>query len=840
MATLISLDPQLSPVALWADVAACAQAWSRERGLALRDAVVLLPFAGLLAPARRAFATAGGWLPRIETAATLAAALGPAAPPEPGAVSFDAAFDALVAAALLQRQAWAAEWPQRDPRGFDVAVRRVVETAHDFARVAATLPPDERDGWWTQAREQLGPAAQPGATERLLARIALEWAAQAPPPATDALFALRPAAWIVVRAGGTAALPEALARHAGSPSIVFDADSALTAPSAGRLQSIVCDGFEHEAQSAAACVLDHLRRGERPVALIAQDRVLVRRVRALLARQQVSIADETGWRLATTRAAAPVMALLRAARPDASCDELLDCLKAGAALGDIDALEQALRRHGFARIAAVDASRLDDIAAACWRAAVQRLAPLRGAQRQPLAGWLAALRTALDGLGLEADAAGQQVLAALYAPGRVHDAPLTRAAFSAWVDATLEQSSFVPSDAPTEPAVVITPLARAMLRPFGAVVLPAADATRLGTAGEPQPLLGDALAGALGLPTMAALREAERIAFAQLQRAPALSLLRRQRDGDEPLAPSPLLERLAWRRRRAGLDPLPQGEPSLVVRRLAPTPLARPLPAPRGVPPRLSASAVEALRDCPYRFYARSVLRLSDADELDDEPAKRDYGIWLHAVLLRFHATRALADAASETARLLALGRELREAHGFDAAAFLPFAAQFERFAPLYIAWQHGRDAVGASFEGGEVDRQSRPVALAGVELRGRIDRIDRERDGTPMLFDYKTGSLERLRERLRDPLEDTQLAMYALLLGGESPPRAAYVALDDGERILKLEHRDVGASVEALLDGLAGELQRLRDGAALPALGEGRVCETCEARGLCRRDDWT
>ena len=25
---------------------------------------------------------------------------------------------------------------------------------------------------------------------------------------------------------------------------------------------------------------------------------------------------------------------------------------------------------------------------------------------------------------------------------------------------------------------------------------------------------------------------------------------------------------------------------------------------------------------------------------------------------------------------------------------------------------------------------------------------------------------------------------------------------------------------------------------AALPALGEGRVCDYCEARGLCRKDD--
>jgi len=49
-----------------------------------------------------------------------------------------------------------------------------------------------------------------------------------------------------------------------------------------------------------------------------------------------------------------------------------------------------------------------------------------------------------------------------------------------------------------------------------------------------------------------------------------------------------------------------------------------------------------------------------------------------------------------------------------------------------------------------------------------------------------------------------------------------------------------VAASAQALLDGLAGDLDRIRAGTGMAALGEGRVCEFCEMRGLCRRDDWT
>ncbi|MGE1076359.1 hypothetical protein ACQJ22_27955, partial [Pseudomonas fragariae (ex Marin et al. 2024)] len=71
----------------------------------------------------------------------------------------------------------------------------------------------------------------------------------------------------------------------------------------------VCRDFEDEAQRSAAQVIQHVARGETPVALIALDRVLLRRVRALLDRQGMAIDDESGWMLSTTRAGAAVAAL---------------------------------------------------------------------------------------------------------------------------------------------------------------------------------------------------------------------------------------------------------------------------------------------------------------------------------------------------------------------------------------------------------------------------------------------------------------------------------------------------------------------------------------------------
>src|SRR5690606_18279466 len=54
---------------------------------------------------------------------------------------------------------------------------------------------------------------------------------------------------------------------------------------------------------------------------------LIRRVRAMLDGAGVLIADETGWKLSTTRAAAVFSRTLQAANPTATSDELLDWLK---------------------------------------------------------------------------------------------------------------------------------------------------------------------------------------------------------------------------------------------------------------------------------------------------------------------------------------------------------------------------------------------------------------------------------------------------------------------------------------------------------------------------------
>jgi ATP-dependent helicase/nuclease subunit B len=851
----------------WRQVASHVLAWAGSNEVSPRDTIVLLPFAALLPHARAAFATGSAWMPRIETPLTLAGALGPPVTAGAGQLSLDPTADRLTVAQLLRAQPWGQAWSRSDPRAFEQAVAAVVDTAHALARAAALHPPDRRAERWTEWRELLAPFSGPGARQRALAQLALEWASQAPAPATDRLHALRPAAWVVVQAGGADPFSASLLEHSAAPRLCLDLDPRAAArfdPPGPPPAFALCDDFEHEAQCSAAQVLAHVCRGEVPVALISQDRVLVRRVRALLERQHIALYDETGWKLSTTRAAAQLMSLLKAARPNGTTDSVLDWLKSGTRWsapddGALAQFEADCRRHQRVRVTDLLPEALAEPARSLWADVSAALAAFYSAGRLPLAAWLQRTVQALQAAGswpaLQADDAGRQVLSQLHlesadatpsAWAQRLDATMTLHEFVGWVDSVLEQASFLPAGDRSRPAdVIITPLARAMLRPFAAVVCPGADARRLGAAAAPHALLPEATLAELGLPDAAQRHADEALAFAQLLRLPNLTLLRRRRDGDEPLADSPLVERLRLALARRG-EALRDWEDPRIDSVTAATPIAPSAGvAPALLPRELSASACEALRACPYRFFALNVLRAREADELDEEVEKRDYGTWLHAVLHAFHTSRRdETSAAEDIASLHRLADEKRAEHGLAAADFVPFGASFEAFVPRYVAWQRARDAAGARWQQGEQrERMNLPQAEAFV-LEGIIDRVDQvgaARSPQLQLIDYKTGSASGLKEKVRDPLEDTQLAFYAALMRAQrsEPLRASYLALD-GRQIEEIEHKGVEASAALLLDGLAADLRRLQAGEGMAPLGEASACDFCAARGVCRRDHWT
>lgn len=896
---------------LWRRVAAEIDQWGKRGGLIPTQITVVLPFVQVISPLRKAWQQelGDGLIPRIETTQTWAARLGGVHYPGAGPCA-DPVLD------HLQAQSWLRRLEQGQTLDLaNALVEPLVTMANDLMQAAGTLAPQERAAYWQQAG-QLAEQPQPGVAgvEAALGPLAVAWASATEVWATDILFALadnvsalsqQRTALVVVQAGGPDALTQNLyacwpqqqrlwlnldlflsqQAHVQSTPDMFKRMEVQTDPLAviakehSPVWQIASDA-EDEAERAAAEVVNLLNAGVMPVALCSQDRPIARRVRALLSRQGVALADETGWTLSTTRSAALVMSLVRSGLWDAPADTLLDAFKALPPNHEftcgLDMLEACIRkqevpkwpyeaRPGWPLAAQQVLRRINDL-----------VTTLRGTGQRSLWAHLQVFDQVLEQCGAKAfllrDAAGIEALQILHChelsaqseadaehvlsdfARQAQAVSMNYADFVRWVAHALETVTFIPP-APEQPQVVITPLARVMLRPFAAIVIPGCDETRLTAAPSLPGFWRESDRIALGLASRKRWWQRLQAQWVQALRLPRVSLIWRSMEGSQPLRPATLVQRLLNAEAEGGMQLSDQQPDQRTMRLLEAqsTPVPAPRPAKRLQVDMLSASAYQALRNCPYRFYALYMMQLREPDELDSELDQRDYGNWLHAVLKQFHEQRAQQNfpctMASDTELLNACAQQLSE--NYDQAALILWRARWPDISVAYLSWLHGYESEGGQFEQAELAMRSQLTDQ--ITLQGRIDRLDKKR-GAPVVIDYKTERRSKTRQRVNEPFEDVQLPFYALLMEGQmvkgrnavgevsqaDAASAFYLSLDEREgNVEAFSVKDLVQDKQALRQGIVNDLQRLEDGFPADPIGQAQACAYCSAIGLCRKKYW-
>lgn len=233
--------------------------------------------------------------------------------------------------------------------------------------------------------------------------------------------------------------------------------------------------------------------------------------------------------------------------------------------------------------------------------------------------------------------------------------------------------------------------------------------------------------------------------------APEILITRARRVDGAPAVPSRWLQRLDAVLRAAGQNPETiRGGLARDVLVLARTldrpvdikPAARPAPCPPvAIRPRtLSVTEIQTLMANPYAIYARHVLKLRPLKDIDKKPDRRDRGNFLHDVLHQFILTYP-HDLPADPATILADIGSARRAVLPDDEGFWNFWwPRFERISGWFA--QHEKEwRARARPQATETKGRIEIAAPAGsFILHGRADRIDRLKDGTLAIIDYKTG----------------------------------------------------------------------------------------------------
>jgi len=280
----------------------------------------------------------------------------------------------------------------------------------------------------------------------------------------------------------------------------------------------------------------------------------------------------------------------------------------------------------------------------------------------------------------------------------------------------------------------------------------------------------------------------------------------------------------------------------------------------------VSPTSLEDYGACGFRYLHRHLLRLNAVEEPEEretmDPAAR--GSLLHQVLNDFFQEQRRRGrpvphepwTAADRDLLLELAEgEMKEARRRGLAGLDLFAAHelrairadLREFLRQDSAFRRETGAVPSDFEARIAE-----TSIAGVTLRGIVDRIDRSPDGREAwVIDYKTGSkkpYEGIRDQ--DPFAGgtrLQLPIYAEGTPGPERVTAGYWFVSRAGGFEWVNYVSTPERQERLRDVLATMVEGIRGG-AFPAVsgdenayyGGWENCRYCDFTRLCsrRRDD--
>lgn len=285
------------------------------------------------------------------------------------------------------------------------------------------------------------------------------------------------------------------------------------------------------------------------------------------------------------------------------------------------------------------------------------------------------------------------------------------------------------------------------------------------------------------------------------------------------------------------------------------------------VPTVWTASGLERYAQCPRRFFFESVLRVVPRPVTGRLTASEGgaLGLLQHRILEEFVrpgiglVPTGAADDPFAPSRLVSIAEREMAAFEADGLAGPPTVWKVERtrllrtlrrFAQTDRAWRdrHGIVTVAVEQSFGQDGQDPVVVPLPSgetVRFRGRVDRVDVEPGGTPIVTDYKTGRSDRFKGIEEDHFgrgRSVQLPLYAAAVGAGAhrPVAAAYWCVSEREGPQRHGFTVDGSTLE-VLGQVVGTLTAGAASGCFPANpGDGEhpdPCTFCPFTAVCPVD---
>jgi len=257
-----------------------------------------------------------------------------------------------------------------------------------------------------------------------------------------------------------------------------------------------------------------------------------------------------------------------------------------------------------------------------------------------------------------------------------------------------------------------------------------------------------------------------------------------------------------------------------------------------GVPvskPYWSASSLSRIGSCPFKWFANDVLRLNEPEEADAE-LRGDMRGRLYHKALELAVKRARGTVDLRTSVLEILEEEFGKAEILEEK--LPHVANWElrrgehletlRFAVSSDQFMYG----GASVVDTE---RSFEAEYCGLKIKGKIDRVDRLKNGELLAIDYKSGNyIAKIKDDDGLLKIDIQLPIYSRIGAPKLYPNETCA----GGAIYHLADPKITRGKDVDLDRVLLRIKKLLDDGRFAVDPDVKqdACTFCEYDVVCRR----
>ncbi|MEQ9103814.1 MAG: PD-(D/E)XK nuclease family protein [Rhodothermales bacterium] len=257
-------------------------------------------------------------------------------------------------------------------------------------------------------------------------------------------------------------------------------------------------------------------------------------------------------------------------------------------------------------------------------------------------------------------------------------------------------------------------------------------------------------------------------------------------------------------------------------------------------PRRTSASALEDLSECPFRYFIQNILRVRPVRERTEFLDAAERGLMAHRLFeWAVKWQRETPDRAALAERLEAALLDALRTHAEVAPKPGPHAwKESVRDLQLMVDTLLAVDEHALS-EVVETEWTFDGAAMGRWAVAGRIDRIDRNDEGMETILDYKTGGAGKYTvSKLQDLQRYLQWAVYAVVRQQAQEPGAQANVARSGYRFMRPGEWGTEILVQAPDPGTVGDVldrlaSRVEDGWFIQ-IADPNECRYCPVRKAC------